>query len=135
MIRQTLNKDNIFRIVKYLFSSGSSFVIDLISFTLFNYIFNNILLSTVLARILSSLYNYLLNSRMVFKNYTKSSIFKYYILVIIQMFVSAFVVSGISYILKGVNDTIIKFFVDVIIFIVNYFVQKEVVFKWEWLLG
>lgn len=129
MIRQTLNKDNIFRIVKYLFSSGSSFVIDLISFTLFNYIFNNILLSTVLARILSSLYNYLLNSRMVFKNYTKSSIFKYYILVIIQMFVSAFVVSGISYILKGVNDTIIKFFVDVIIFIVNYFVQKEVVFK------
>ena len=129
MIRQTLNKDNIFRIVKYLFSSGSSFVIDLISFTLFNYIFNNILLSTVLARILSSLYNYLLNSRMVFKNYTKSSIFKYYILVIIQMFVSAFVVSGISYILIGVNDTIIKFFVDVIIFIVNYFVQNEVVFK------
>lgn len=129
MIGNLLVKDNIFRVIKYLFSSGSSFLIDLILFTFFNYMFKNILISTVLARILSSLYNYLLNSRMVFKSYTKSSIFKYYILVIIQMFASAFLVSGISYILKGVNDTIIKFFVDVFIFVVNYFVQKEVVFK------
>lgn len=129
MFSNLLNKDNILKVVKYLFSSGSSFIIDLILFTLFNYIFKHILLATILARFLSSLYNYFLNSRIVFKSYTKSSIFKYYILVIIQMFISAYLVLGISNILKNINDTIIKFFVDIIIFIVNYFIQKEVIFK------
>lgn len=125
------NKDNLFKIVKYIFSSGSSFFIDMLLFSVFNYIFKNILISTVLARIISSLYNYIVNSRLVFKSYTKSSIIKYYCLVVIQMFISAFLVSTISSLLIKVNDTIIKFFVDVVIFIVNYFIQKEVVFKWE----
>ena len=124
-----INKEKIIKLLKYVFSSGSSFVLDLGLFTLFNYLFNNIIISTVIARIISSLYNYFFNSRLVFKNYTKTSIFKYYLLVIIQMFVSAFSVNILSGIFGKINDTIIKFFVDIIIFIVNYFVQKEVVFK------
>ena len=115
--------------IKYIFSSGTSFVIDLLLFSLFNYFIKDIIISTIIARILSSLYNYFLNSRLVFKSYTKSSIYKYYILVIIQMFVSAFLVNGLSSLFSQVNDTIIKFFVDVVIFIVNYFIQREVVFK------
>ena len=115
--------------IKYIFSSGTSFVLDLLLFTLFNSLFNNILISTVLARVLSSLYNYFMNSRLVFKSYTKNSIYKYYLLVVIQMFVSAALVSGLSLIFDSINDTIIKFFVDIIIFIVNYFIQKEVIFK------
>ena len=111
MISYIFDKDNIIRVIKYLFSSGSSFVIDLILFSLFNYCFKNIFLSTVLARIFSSLYNYFINSRIVFKNYTRSSIFKYYLLVIIQMFVSAGAVSLVSDLLNKVNDIIIKFFV------------------------
>ena len=124
-----LKKIDIKKIFKYLFSSGSSFVIDIILFTLFNYLFENILIATIMARVISSLYNYLVNSRLVFKSYTKTSIIKYYCLVVIQMFVSAFLVSTISSWLANVNDTIIKFFVDVFIFVVNYFIQKEVVFK------
>lgn len=124
-----ISKEKFIKLFKYAFSSGSSFIIDLGLFTLFNYLFNNIIVSTVIARIISSLYNYFFNSRLVFKNYTKSSIFKYYLLVIIQMFVSAFSVNVLSVIFGKVNDTIIKFFVDIIIFIVNYFIQKEVVFK------
>lgn len=121
-----IDKKNIF---KYFFSSGSSFVIDILLFTLFNCVLKNILIATIIARIMSSLYNYLVNSRLVFKSYTKTSIIKYYCLVIIQMFVSAFLVSTFSNFLVNVNDTIIKFFVDVFIFVVNYFIQKEVVFK------
>lgn len=124
-----LKKIDINKVIKYLFSSGSSFVIDIMLFTLFNYLFKSILIATVIARIISSLYNYLVNSRVVFKSYTKTSIIKYYCLVVIQMFVSAFLVSAFSSLLVNVNDTIIKFFVDVFIFIVNYFIQKEVVFK------
>ena len=117
------------KIFKYFFSSVSSFVIDILLFTLFNYVLKNILIATIIARIMSSLYNYLVNSRLVFKSYTKTSIIKYYCLVIIQMFVSAFLVSTFSNLLVNLNDTIIKFFVDVFIFVVNYFIQKEVVFK------
>lgn len=124
-----LKKIDIKKVFKYLFSSGSSFVIDIMLFTLFNYLFENILIATIIARVISSLYNYLVNSRVVFKSYTKTSIIKYYCLVVIQMFVSAFLVSAISSGLVNVNDTIIKFFVDVFIFVVNYFIQKEVVFK------
>lgn len=128
-ILQITNKYDLVKIIKYIFSSGSSFFIDILLFTIFNYFFNNILISTIIARIISSLYNYFINSRLVFKNYTKSSIIKYYCLVIIQMFVSAFLVSMFSNIFIKTNDSIIKFFVDVFIFIINYFIQKEVVFK------
>lgn len=124
-----LKKIDINKVIKYLFSSGSSFVIDIMLFTLFNYLFKSILIATIIARVISSLYNYLVNSRVVFKSYTKTSIIKYYCLVVVQMFVSAFLVSTISSWLVNVNDTIIKFFVDVFIFVVNYFIQKEVVFK------
>jgi len=124
-----LNFSDIKRGIKYIFSSGTSFLLDLLLFSIFNFFIDNIILATVMARVLSSLYNYFMNSRIVFKNYTKSSIYKYYLLVVIQMFISAFLVSGISLVFKNINDTIIKFFVDIIIFIVNYFIQKEVIFK------
>ena len=124
-----MNKKEIVRIIKYTFSAGSSFVIDIALFTLFNYLIKNILVSTILARIISSLYNYFINSKYVFKKYNKSSIIKYYILVIVQMFVSGISVTLLSNLLPSINDSIIKVFVDIIIFIVNYIVQKEVVFK------
>lgn len=115
--------------LKYIFSSGTSFLIDLVLFSIFNYFIDNIIVSTIIARVLSSLYNYFMNSRLVFKSYTKSSIYKYYLLVVIQMFVSAFLVSGLSSLFSKINDTILKFFVDIVIFVVNYFIQREVVFK------
>ena len=125
------NKEKILKIIKYCFSAGSSLVIDLALFSLFNYIIKNVFISTIFARILSSLYNYFVNSRFVFKNYTKNSIIKYYILVIIQMFVSATTTSILCKIITNINETIIKLFVDIAIFIVNYFIQKEVIFKWD----
>lgn len=128
------NKEEFIRIIKYLFSAGSSFVIDLILFTIFNFVFKSlgsisIIIATILARILSSLYNYLLNSRFVFCKYDKKSIYKYYALVIIQMIVSATSVYLLNIIFKNINDTIIKTCVDIVIFIVNYIVQKKVIFK------
>ena len=124
-----INVVDIFRVIKYLFTSGSSFIIDLGVFNIFNSFLKNIFLSTIIARSVSSFYNYLLNSRMVFKSYSKNSIFKYYTLVIIQMLISATVVFILNNLFVKINTTVIKFFVDIIIFIVNYFVQKEIVFK------
>ncbi len=119
----------------YVFSAGSSFFVDLILFGLFNYIFGfflgyeSIIVSTICARILSSLYNFLINSKLVFKKYSKRMLLKYYILVFIQMCVSSILVYVINKFLIDTFAIIIKFFVDIILFVINYFIQKVVVFK------
>ena len=130
-----INKEEIKRITKYLFSSGSSFLIDILLFTIFDFLLNKILpinasifVSTFLARVISSLYNYLINSRIVFKSKKKNAIIKYYILVIVQMVISATLVMIVNNVIK-VNTTIIKFFIDIVIFIVNYIIQRNIIFK------
>ena len=129
MTNEENKNEELFRIFKYIFSAGSSFLLDLILYTIFNFILKSIILSTIIARILSSFYNYLFNSRIVFKNSNKKTIIKYYCLAVIQMFASAMFVSILSNIFVNINSTIIKFFVDIVIFIVNYIIQKEMVFK------
>lgn len=124
---------------KYVISSGISCVIDLILFTIFSKLLDfiigdiSIIVGTILARIISSFINYLINKNEVFKHDNKKSIekntlFKYYILVIVQMFVSAFAVWFISNFIN-IDATIIKMFVDIIIFMVNYIIQKKIIFK------
>ena len=134
---QKKGKEEIVRIIKYIFSAGSSFAIDVVLFTVFKLLLTNtitlsnttiIFISTTLARILSSIYNYLINSRIVFKNKDKKTIIGYFLLVIIQMVVSASFVSILDKLLN-INTSIIKICVDIIIFIVNYIVQKEIIFK------
>lgn len=119
----------------YVLSAGSSFFIDLLLFTIFNALFSkflgygSIIVATVLARILSSLYNFLINSKYVFKKYSKKMLIEYYVLVIIQMMLSSTLVYLINKFLFDTFATIIKFFVDIILFIVNYFIQKLIIFK------
>lgn len=133
-IKDSINIYKIF--IKYIFSALSSFVIDILLFTLlYKYlqtIFGNeaILISTIIARIISSLYNYLLNAKVVFnKLANKITLIKYYILVVIQMCVSAIMVYLFKNILDFMDVTIIKVIVDVIIFLVNFYIQREWVFK------
>ena len=127
-----INKEEIIRIIKYLFSAGSSFILDNVLFNIFLFFIGQgslaIFICTTLARIISSVYNYLINSRIVFKNKDKKTIIGYFILVVIQMIVSATLVSLIDKYIS-VHTGIIKLVVDIIIFVVNYIVQKEVIFK------
>lgn len=128
---------NIYKLFfKYIIASISSFVIDILFFTLiyrilFNFINDTaILISTVIARIISSLYNYLINSKIVFEQekIKGKQFIKYYMLVIIQMCVSAISV----YIVNNFIDfgvTFIKIIIDTIIFVINFYVQREWVFK------
>ena len=127
-----INKEEIIRIIKYLFSAGSSFILDNILFNIFIFFVGpgvvSIYICTTLARVISSIYNYLINSRIVFKNKDKKTIIGYFILVVVQMFISATLVSLIDKFIS-VNTGIIKVVVDIIIFVVNYIIQKEVIFK------
>lgn len=93
----------------------------------------SILVSTVFARVISSFFNYVLNRNVVFssddkKVMDKTTLVKYYALVIVQMLISAALVTVI-FNLSGWNKTLIKMPVDVVIFIVNYIIQKKVIFN------
>lgn len=121
---------------KYIISSLSSFIVDILLFSLFVSLLpkinlrgiTEIVIATILARIISATYNFIINSKVVFKNQNKSSIIKYLILSIVQMFISAFAVSELFKLLH-INSTLIKVIVDTIIFIINFVIQREWVFK------
>ena len=116
--------------IKYIFSSGSSSIVDLGLFTVFFELIKKDTYASILARIISSLYNYIINRKIVFnsnENKFKSFV-SYYLLVIIQMFFSTFLVH-ILFKIINVYPTVIKIFVDLIIFFINYFVQKFYIFK------
>lgn len=128
-------------IFKHLFRfgiiGGLSTIIDLGLFTLFMYWFRylspkeKILLSTLIARIFSSLFNYFSNSQVVFNNTSnkKVTMVKYYILAVIQMSVSYLAVLSISSSMLFLYSTAIKVLVDFALFIISFHIQREWVFK------
>ncbi|MDD3995371.1 MAG: GtrA family protein, partial [Bacilli bacterium] len=87
----------------------------------------NILIATIIARIISSMYNFSIN-KIIFHKSSKSSKYKYFLLVIIQMFVSGLSVTFLSKIIN-ISSIILKVFVDIIIFVINFIIQREWVFK------
>lgn len=136
-IKELLTKKLTF--IKYIISAGISFALDMILFSIISKILMlhmgdlAILVGTVIARIISSMVNYLMNKNAVFntndkKKIDKESFIKYYILVLVQMCISAGSVLVLYKILK-VDQTIIKIPVDIAIFIANYFIQKVFIFK------
>lgn len=133
---------NIFFVfIKFMVTSLSSFVIDLLAFTLFVNIFKGfiaspqyyILYSTILSRVISAFVNFSLNKYTVFKNKgrTLKTFIKYASLCAVQLLVSSTLVFVVyDKIFAGaVSESIIKIFVDAILFFVSFQVQREWVFK------
>ena len=118
--------------IKYLLVAIISFACDILIFLILSKILYNknyfIYFSSFGARFVSSVINYLLNSSLVFENKKNSRIVKYYLLVFFNMILSAYLVNNIYILLKG-NLLIIKFFIDILIFVLNYFINKMIVFK------
>lgn len=129
---------------KYILSSVSSFIIDILLYALFIKILPwqevtifslslSIILATLFSRIISSIYNFTINAKVVFKNKNRSSLIKYFILVVVQMIVSALSVDLLAYAF-GISDSKtvpIKLLVDAIIFLVNFIIQREFIFVGE----
>lgn len=86
------------------------------------------LLSTITARILSSLLNCLINKKYVFRCKTKTSVIKYYALFLIQLGLSY----GFTYLfgnVLGLQIVVMKAIFDIIIGLLSYQVQTNWVFK------
>ena len=79
------------------------------------------------ARVASATCNYLLNRLVVFKKGTTSSVFKYILLAACVMLISALCVNCLEHL--GLGSFLSKVLIDAPMFFVNYYFQKEFVFK------
>lgn len=142
-------KDSI-RIYRVIFSmffrfsmSGiTSFLIDILLFAfLSKVIFQTsevayaVMLSTIISRILSSVYNFIVNKNIVFqvRNSNTSlliSILKYYSLCVVQLICSALLVILVFNKIQW-DTTLIKGIVDLFLFFISYQIQRLWVFKEE----
>ena len=125
---------------KYIMASLASFVVDIGLFALFVALFKNIAaaayitIATVLARAISSLVNYALNKKTVFhakaasKKEVVRSLILYYVLVVLNVILSSFLVTLIVRLLAW-NETLVKVIVDTVLFVMNYALQRDVIFK------
>ena len=115
------------QIFKFMFASVSSFFIDYILYTILNLLTGNLILSNVVARVFSSAFNYTVNRNMVFKdkNSVAKSIIKYYLLAAFILLVNTIALTMLSVV---INKYIAKIIIEVILFIVSYFVQKRFIF-------
>lgn len=121
----------------YTFSSLSASVLDVFAFFLSNHLLlahlgpeKRVLLSTISARIVSSVYNFTVNRSLAFRSEGKmgSQIVRYYGLAVVQMLFSAgFVIFLVR--LLPLADTVVKILVDTCLFFVSYRIQKRWIFK------
>lgn len=120
--------------LKYISSSLLSFGLDILFYSVLIIILQGLLPTyyiigaTIGARILSSLFNYLLNRSIVFNSKSRYTFAKYYTLSISQMCISALVVY-LLHSMIGQGEVAIKIIVDTMLFIVSFYVQREWVFK------
>ncbi|SDH18461.1 Glycosyltransferase involved in cell wall bisynthesis [Alteribacillus persepolensis] len=122
--------------LRFLFSSLASFVVDVLLFAVFVLMLkpllpmSYIIVATVLARVLSSLFNYIINRNIVFKSYqyTKRTLIKYYVLAAAQMSASAGGVYVLYHSLGG-PEVLIKIAVDSLLFLFSFYMQRQWVFR------
>lgn len=120
--------------IKFAASSLSCYIIELTIFSLLSvYLLSKsalgILISTIIARIISGTVNFALNKKWSFQNNRKwtGQFLKFAVLFVCQMTLSWLLVTLFSRIPAPI--TIIKAAVDLVLFALNYLVQKNWVFK------
>lgn len=124
-------------LIRYFGATVVSGFFDILGFFLLNSIILvgwsapvRIFSSTVIARLISSMCNYLLNRRFIFAdtNKLKTSAIRYYALCICQMMASYGFVYALSLYWR-VNESIIKLIVDCILGFISYQIQLHWVFR------
>lgn len=129
-----------FRIFKILLafvsSSLISCVVDVLMFAIFIKVFGflseeiQIFLATAVARVISSIVNYFINHKAVFKSRSdvKATIWRYYLLCIVQML---FAYLGVYLLVHFThfNEVLMKLLTDFILFLVSFQIQRDFIFQ------
>ena len=123
---------------KFLFSSLSSSVVDIALFTIFcgmmrgrSLPFDYIMLATIMARVISAVYNFLINYKVVFKSRTNGlwAAVKYAVLAVCILLLSGSLVSFFHGLIPSSPEFVVKIPVDCILFLVSFLCQREIVYK------
>lgn len=121
----------------YGLSGAASFGLDIALFWVFIQLLRDespeafIIIATIAARILSSLFNYYVNRNKVFKQGSKKSLLRYYILAAFIMGASAASVQFLYAEWLGRGEVILKVMVDTVLFIFGFVAQRAWVFRKE----
>ena len=115
-------------IIKFSCSSILCFTIDYIVYIILLTLSNNIILSNLTARFISSITNFTINKNIVFKEKKdlKKHIIKYFSLVIIIIILNTIILKIISNI---INPYFAKILTELILFILSFNIQKKYIFK------
>ena len=123
---------------RFLISSLSSSVVDMVLFNIFCSLtrrmqlpFGYIMISTICARVLSAIYNFFINYQVVFKgkgSRAKAAV-KYLILAVVIMLLSGMLVSAGHMLLPGLPEVVVKIPVDCLLFLLSFYIQREIVYK------
>ena len=131
-------------IIKYLLSSLSAAVVDAVAFYLLKEFpliaipaIPQTYTASIIARIISSLVNYIINAKVVFGGKAGAkTLVKYYVLSAVQILVSSVLVYLFEYLLKyafgidyAITATAIKMVVDTVLFFVSFRLQHKWVFN------
>lgn len=105
------------------------FLLDLLKALIPSNDFQRIFLAVVIARLVSMIVNFVVNQTLVFNDTkkNKSAVIKYIMLCGLNMIASAFIVYFVSRVL-GVSEKPVKLFGDVLLFVINYQVQRNWIF-------
>lgn len=121
---------------RFIISSLSSSVIDVLLFVWFCSVLKTwngllyITVSTILARIISAIYNYAVNYKLVFKSKEKVRIssVKYAFLALCQMSASAVLTTTGVQLFTFIPEAEIKIGVDIVLFFISYKIQRKMIF-------
>lgn len=117
--------------LKFMLSSLSCFLIDYIIFITLIKIFSatptNIFLSNIIARIISGTLNYNLNKKFVFRSSKNNTLKSYISLALAIILINSFILN-IFINTININPKIAKITVEIILFILNYIIEKNIIF-------
>jgi putative flippase GtrA len=119
-----------FQLLRFAFSSMLASFCDFIVFSIVYNLTANILVSLLIGRFLiGSLLNYIINRRLVFHSKTRvlSSLFKYYLALIIMSFLSYLLIT-LALAHLGFKVMIAKIVVETFLFVFSFLIQREFVF-------
>lgn len=117
-------------ILKFSCSSLLSFCVDYVLYSVIFTFSGSIKLSNIIARMFSSIFNFMLNKKVVFKN--KENLYKtalkYFLLAAVILAVNTFLLGIIvKYVIK--NEYIAKMIVEILLFLFSWTAQRSFVFK------
>ncbi len=118
-------------ILKFSAASFASFLIDYGLYCLLTFLTGFTVFPNITARIVSSIFNFNLNKRMVFRSKEKTSVsaVKYFLLAAAILICNTLLLKLLTVI--GLNRFIAKIFVECILFAVSYIVQHRYIFGRE----